>query len=217
MDDGVPGTKSLSNAPQAELPSPPMIAGRHRRSWAWFGVTTLLLLATDLVTKWLAFERVAGEPIRLTRENAGLEGTIPNHPAIPLIPGVMSLKLTTNTGAVFGLGKGGQWVFVTVSVVASLLVCRFFYTSRPGARSFHVALGLVLAGALGNMYDRVRFNAVRDLLRLFPETQLWPWIFNVADAALMVGVGLIIVNVWWADRGEACSPVSCKPAATTTD
>jgi signal peptidase II len=72
----------------------------------------------------------------------------------------------------------------------------------------HFGLALILAGALGNLYDRIMYGAVRDMLYLFPgvklpfgitwpggNPELYPWIFNIADAALCVGVVLIILTM----------------------
>jgi len=192
-------------------------AGRHRASWILFLLVLLAVLATDLVSKTLAFELVAPSPVRLTDSVRLGASPIPPHEAIPLIPSILSLKLTLNTGAIFGLGKGRQWFFIAVSMVAVLVLIRVFWVSRAQARVIHVALAMILAGAIGNLYDRVRFNAVRDLLWLFPEVklpfgwrwsggstgdQLYPWIFNVADAGLVVGVVLMLVVMWSAGPRE---------------
>lgn len=176
-----------------------------------------MVLTTDLVTKTLAFELVATSPVRLTDSVRLGFSPIPPHNAIPLLPSILSLKLTLNTGAIFGLGKGHQWFFIVVSMVAVLVLIRVFWMSHAQARVVHVALAMILAGAMGNLYDRIRFNAVRDLLWLFPEVklpfgwrwsdgptgdQLYPWIFNVADAALVVGVVLMLVMMWSAGPHE---------------
>jgi len=176
--------------------------GGHRFSVIVLLATAVSMLGADLLTKHLAFERVAGRPVVLSRENAGQYWLIPDHDPIAIIPGLLSLKLTANTGAVFGLGKGGQWVFIVVSILAMTVIGHVFWRSKPSAWLMHVALGLILAGALGNLYDRVRFNAVRDLLWLLPGTGLWPWIFNVADVLLLVGVAMLVVQTWQSGRPE---------------
>ena len=182
-------THSLSSIP----------AHRRRSAGVVFVAVLVLTAAGDLVSKSLAFRYVAGEPVVLTRANAVDHRVIPGHEPVPIVPGVLSLQLTTNSGAVFGLGKGGQYVFIVVSLIAIAVIVRVFLRSRADATLFHVCLALVLGGAVGNLYDRIRFNAVRDLLLLLPDTKLWPWLFNVADAALMVGVGVIIVITWKSD------------------
>jgi len=111
---------------------------------------------------------------------------------------------------VFGLGRGAQWLFVLISLVAIAIVLISFARSQARNRWLHIALALILAGALGNLYDRLRFCAVRDMLYLFPDVRLpfgwawpgtglrdvYPWIFNIADVALVCGVLLVLALSW---------------------
>jgi len=138
---------------------------------------------------------------------------IPYHTGRLVVPKVLRLRLMLNTGAVFGIGKNQQMLFAIVSVVAVGVIGFVFVRSPAGARWLHACLGLILAGALGNLYDRMRYNAVRDMFELFPDVDLpfglswpggarglYPWIFNIADVALVVGVGVMLVLMWSADR-----------------
>ncbi len=191
---------------------------------------TLIVLGVDLVVKWQAFEHVAPLPLRLgpnaevfvyhpvePGQSQWLEvqplipgepaSAIPTHVPTPVIPGVLNLQLTLNQGAVFGIGQGLRWIFIVVSIAAVGVVTYLFAQSVAGAWLLHLALGLILAGALGNLYDRLRFGAVRDMFLLFPEMRLWPYIWNIADASLMLGVGLVLVQ---SIRGENV------PAETST-
>ena len=183
-------------------------AGRSRQAIALFVVATVLVLAADQVIKFWSFATVAGQPVQLDGVNSH-HSVIPPHDAVDVLPGVLTLKLTLNTGAVFGLGKGGRWIFIAVSLLATGIILRIFWRSSAKARSMHLALALILAGALGNLYDRMMYAAVRDMFWMLPnvdlpfglnwpsgETRIWPWIFNLADVALMVGVGMIIVLTW---------------------
>lgn len=168
-----------------------MPAYRCPRAIALFLVVTAVVLAADLGLKAWAFHHVAGEPIVL---GPPAETHIPAHEPIVVIPGLLNLRLTTNTGAVFGLGQGGRVVFIAVSVVAVGVIGALFARGRASAWFQHVMLALILAGALGNLYDRALYAQVRDMLHLFPTTRLWPWIFNLADAALMVGVAGVVLT-----------------------
>lgn len=175
-------------------------AGMSRRAVALFVMVAAVVLVADLGLKYLSFTHVAGRPV----EDVSKAAEDPRfwvdrypHEPVEVVPGVLSLRLTTNTGAVFGLGAGNQWLFILVSIVACGLIVFIFARSRPEAWLMHVGLALILAGALGNLYDRMRYAAVRDMLWLLPETGLWPWIFNLADAALMVGVFTVIALTWW--------------------
>lgn len=191
-------------------PAPLRRAGGHAGSITLFLAVTLAVLAADLTLKEVAFRTVAGVPVVLDPQHPETPH-IPPHEPIQVIPGVLSLRLTTNTGAVFGLGKGGRWVFIAVSILAVLVITRIFWRSPAGAWGLHLALALILAGALGNLYDRFMFSSVRDMLHLFPGATLpfgwtwpgphgsdvlYPWIFNLADAALVLGVLGVLVITW---------------------
>jgi len=188
-------------------PAPPKpaapTAARSPRAIAVFLGVIIFFVAADLILKYWAFENVAGRPVVLTEQvvddHDGFWRQYPHEPIV-VVPRVLNLQLTTNTGAVFGLGKGGRVFFIAVSVVATVVIGYMFVRSRADAWVLHVALGLILAGALGNLYDRTVYRAVRDMLHMLPTTRLWPWIFNLADAVLMVGVGLVLVLTFISDR-----------------
>lgn len=197
----------------------PRRAGHHPRAWTVILITALVLLAADLASKTLAFQHVAGEAVPLGRDASGRLPAVPAHEPVPLVPGILSLHLTANEGAVFGLGQGGRWIFICLSVAAIGVIGLVFWRSRPGAVLLHLALGAVLAGALGNLYDRVRFAAVRDMLWLFPGVKLpfgwrwpggsddlYPWIFNIADVALLIGVGLLALIMLRGERHAETEP-----------
>ncbi len=190
-------------------------AGRHPPSWTLLITATVVVLAADLISKSVSFTHVAGQPVHVTRDNASMQGIIPDHPPINVVPHVLAFQLTLNTGAVFGLGQGAQWLFMLISVVAAAVITYVFWTSRAGAIGTHVALALILAGAIGNLHDRIRFNAVRDMLLLFPGVRLpfgwrwpgdsdlvYPWIFNIADVSLLAGVAIMFVVVARTSRPE---------------
>jgi len=122
----------------------------------------------------------------------------------PVVDGWLSFTLSYNTGALFGIGKGFKIVFVLASVAAFGFVLYLFGQYSRSRKSLHCALGMIMAGALGNVYDRLSFGKVRDFIK-FDMTvgtfELWPWVFNVADMLLVVGVGLLLINFWF-DRRE---------------
>lgn len=193
------------------------LAARSGRAIALFASIVVAVIVGDLALKYLAFRHVAGVPVVVDEQDPNLVVDPTDllrrpvyHDPITVVPGVLALRLTTNTGAVFGIGKGGKWFFVGVSAVAVGVMLWFFLRSPASAWVMHAALALTLAGALGNLYDRLRYNAVRDMLHLFPTTNLWPWIFNLADAALVVGVSLLVVVTWWHDVRQRR-----RPAPTT--
>ncbi|MBU1670905.1 MAG: signal peptidase II [Actinobacteria bacterium] len=110
--------------------------------------------------------------------------------SVTVIPRVLDLTHTTNTGAAFGLlqGSSGLVVMFALLVVTTLLVW-FFWTREGRHLLMFVGLGLVVGGALGNLVDRLFRGRVID----FIDFKWWP-VFNVADIAIVVGVGLIVLR-----------------------
>src|SRR5262249_16866838 len=117
--------------------------------------------------------------------------------AVALTP-FLELKFTWNRGISYGLfqqGDGfGRWLLVALSGVA--LVVIGFWLARARSAWTVIALGLIAGGAFGNALDRARLGAVADFLHLHGGSIGWldfPYIFNVADAGITVGVVILLV------------------------
>jgi signal peptidase II len=123
---------------------------------------------------------------------------------------------TVNQGALFGLGNGGEGganlIFTVISLVAAVGII-YWSTRRATARDWLLcaSLGLILAGTVGNLYDRVIFNGVRDFLHFYLID--WP-VFNVADSSLVCGAFLLLGHAFFG-RGEA-EPAPAAEAAQAT-
>lgn len=178
----------------------PRCAGRYWPAIAVFLGVCLTVLAADQTLKYVSFQMLSGGQIVHDPGHPEAPLLVREHPPVTVIPHILSLKLTANPGAVFGIGAGQRWLFVIISLIATVVVLAVFYRSKPRAWLNHVALGLILAGALGNLYDRIVFAAVRDMLWLLPGTGLWPWVFNIADVSLLTGVGLMLLVIWDSER-----------------
>ena len=202
---------------------PVLRAFRSRCAIARMLIVALVLLGADLALKHFAFEHVAGQPVDIGSHGVNSVSAIPYHNARTVIPGVLSLRLTLNQGAVFGLGQGYRWVFVVISMIALIVIGTVFCRSRATDRLLHIGLAMVLSGALGNLYDRISYAMVRDMLYLFPEVELpfgwswpsgdrglYPWIFNIADVALLAGMAVLFAHVIRAE-------VRAKRAGNTMD
>jgi signal peptidase II len=130
-------------------------------------VFALVGLAIDQITKAIALSTLTpGEPVTV-------------------LPGILDLSLVKNTGAAFSMGQGAQWLFVTLAVlVVALLVVEVVLDKKITLP--HIALqGMVAAGALGNLIDRVVHGWVVDF---FDPTFVNFAVFNVADIFLTVGI-----------------------------
>lgn len=112
----------------------------------------------------------------------------------PFLPGVQ-LVHTRNSGVAFGL-LGGAQVYVTVALALVVMLVLLRFARRAGDGPVWLPTGMVLGGALGNVIDRLRFGFVTDFVKL---PLGWPP-FNLADAAITIGVLLLAVIV--ASAGE---------------
>jgi signal peptidase II len=123
-----------------------------------------------------------------------------------LIPGLIDLTAVTNQGAVFGVGQGKRTLFVAVSVGAIAFILYLF--AQSGRQPiYQILLGMLLAGVLGNLYDRIHFSYVRDMIHGLPHwPKLFPYIFNVADSFLCTGVALMILYSLLTDPKPASGP-----------
>lgn len=181
-------------------------------------LVTVLGLVADLASKDLAFARVASIPAEVQREDVLLGGPlsrlIPPHEPVVVVPKLLEFTLVLNPGAVFGMGAGKRWFFVTFTGAAIAFAFWMFAswtTSRD--RWAHAAVGLLLAGGLGNLYDRLRFACVRDFIHPLPRVELpfgwsypwgtgaaarevWPYVSNVADLLLIIGIAALVVHTW---------------------
>ena len=147
---------------------------------ARFLVTAAVGLATDLWVKAYAFEALA------------------DHHTVKVIDGYLHIQITVNRGAVFGLGPGHRGLFVVVSLGA-IVFLSYLFAQSGGRRFYQLVLGLLLAGVLGNLYDRVVFGYVRDMIFALPRwPHVFPYIFNVADILLCTGVGLLLLQMVFA-------------------
>ena len=108
-----------------------------------------------------------------------------------------------NEGAAFSFlaNAGGwqKWFFTTISAVASVFIL-FLLKKHHEQTLFSLGLSLVLGGALGNLYDRVTLGYVVDFLSFHLNGYFWP-AFNVADSAISIGVGLLLIDSLIAKEG----------------
>ncbi len=205
-------------------------ARRSVRAWGLLIAVLVIGLAADLVSKEWAFRTVAGEPVALSYEPV-VDGSfsIPWHPGVQAIPpDLLDFRLVLNRGAVFGIGQGRRFAFVAFTMIAiGVAIAVFGWWTRSRSWIAHLAIGLILAGGLGNLYDRVAVGAVRDFLHMLPRrelplgiswpggsTEVFPWVFNVADVELLAGMALLLIHVQLMDRRERRLAVSPSQVAS---
>jgi len=114
-----------------------------------------------------------------------------------VIPGVLwFVKQSPNTRGVFGMGPQAPFFYAAAALVGLLLIL-YFLLHTPEEHLWPIcALGLIAGGAVGNLVDRLAFGAVRDFIRMV----YWPFAYNVADAAICMGVAILLVDVFMAEE-----------------
>jgi signal peptidase II len=128
---------------------------------------------------------------RLTKVLA--ENHLATRPPIRIIPGVLHLRFTTNSGGAFGLFPDQPWVFFGATVAVCLVIV-LVASPRLTATVTAIGLGLILGGALGNLTDRIiRGPGVSGEVVDFIDLQIWP-VFNVADSAIVVGAAVVLLS-----------------------
>ncbi len=177
-----------------------------KKHWPYL-LLSAVLLTIDLVSKDVVFRAINGYA-----ENPY------DWKSIEVIPQLFDLSVVWNPGATFGLGAGmGGWL-IAFNVVAMAVILVVALRSDPARRVKTGSLFLILAGAIGNLYDRIAFGKVRDFLDFYVG-DWWPWLrdelrdlrgpggehywpFNIADACIVVGVITLAVILWREDPGK---------------
>jgi signal peptidase II len=118
---------------------------------------------------------------------------------LPVVPNIFHLTLVCNTGAAFGIFKGGILFFIlaSVSCICAIIILTYrgdlflkIFSLDPSDRIVRLCLGLVLGGACGNLIDRLRYSCVIDFL----DFRIWP-VFNLADSAISIGGALLFYRI----------------------
>ncbi|MDD4914805.1 MAG: signal peptidase II [Methylococcales bacterium] len=143
--------------------------------WLWISLLTLLL---DQASKLL------------------VDSSMRLYESIPLSP-FFNLTYVHNTGAAFSLlseaGGWQRWLFAALAIIMSSVIGVWLWRLKPHETRMAIALSLVLGGAVGNLIDRIAYGYVIDFLDVYYRTWHWP-AFNVADSAICIGVGLMILD-----------------------
>jgi signal peptidase II len=121
------------------------------------------------------------------------ERSLAGRPPVTVIPGVLQLNYTTNSGGAFGLGQSAPWVFAAATIVVAAAIVASSFRLRNALAA--VSLGLILGGAFGNLTDRaVRGDGLLSGRVVdFIDFHVWP-VFNLADSAIVIGALLLAVG-----------------------
>ena len=145
--------------------------------WAAYGLAAFVILADQLSKYWILY--VYDLPTRLSTP----------------IAGPFSLTMVWNRGVSFGLFRADadlvRWILTLFSICVAVALA--IWVRKAHRPLLGVGLGLVIGGAIGNAIDRIRFGAVVDFLD-FQRLGFFPWVFNVADSAITIGVVFLLLD-----------------------
>ncbi len=145
-------------------------------------VILVILVGLDQWTKWAIVK------------------SIPLGESLEVVPGFFELTHVRNTGAAFSSFDGiGMWFFIVLTILALGVMIYYFFKSDNSKIDF--ALALIMAGALGNLIDRIQFGYVRDFFLFYIFGSPFA-VFNVADVCITLGFILLFVALFWQDRKE---------------
>lgn len=166
--------------------------------WLWL---TLFIFIVDLGTK------------------AAVSQNFSLYEVLPIIPGWFNLTLAHNSGAAFSFlaNESGwqRWFFAAIALVVSVVIFFWIQRLKIHERWLAISLALVLGGALGNLWDRLTMGYVVDFLDFYyqssPQSRAMHWpAFNVADMAISIGAGMLILDAFFSKEPSA----SKKPSAS---
>jgi signal peptidase II len=126
--------------------------------------------------------------------------------AITVIPGVFRLTHVLNTGAAFSLFENSSPIVVRnsligFSIIAVIIVLAMLWRAGRPLSLTGIALALILGGAIGNLYDRLRFSHVVDFLEVHIVHYHWPD-FNIADSCIVIGACLLLIEIFRPQSGN---------------
>jgi len=127
-----------------------------------------------------------------------IDGSMKLYQSIPVVDGLFSITYLRNRGAAFSFLAEASWrlpFFMLATVIAVIAILVAFGKLRNDQRFAAVSLTLILAGAVGNLIDRVRMGEVIDFLDVYWRNHHWP-AFNVADSAICVGVAMLALDMF---------------------
>ena len=190
--------------PQAVVIAPPA----PRPNYVFLGVVSLISLALDL-----------GSKVWAKRLLEDAKSFADRH--IEVIPGFLSLTFAKNKGGAWGLLQDEPEAvrrpfFFSISLLAVIFIVSLYRRLTPDQTALKWGLPLVLGGALGNLVNRIQYNYVVDFIDVYAkwggENHHWPT-FNVADVAIVAGVGLMAIDMFTSRKPKAVAPAASAEEA----
>ena len=138
-------------------------------------ITAAVVILADQLTKYLAVSALAPDK------------------SVDVIKGIFRFTYVENRGAAFGSFADNRWVFLILSTALILAIAGYVVWKRPKGLLECLSMGMLIGGGIGNMIDRIALGYVVDFLDFCAFPNLWMWVFNVADAFVCIGTGLLVI------------------------
>lgn len=146
----------------------------HRKKHVWCSVMIILIAAFDQVTKLIATKYLS-------------DGT-----AVPFIKGVVQFRYALNEGMAFSLFSGARWIFVVLTAGLCIGALWYLFSNRCKSLWLYWSIGVIIAGGIGNLIDRVLYGYVVDFIEpVFVNFA----VFNIADCAVTLGAASLITHL----------------------
>ncbi|HSY46030.1 MAG TPA: signal peptidase II [Steroidobacteraceae bacterium] len=185
------GAAPAGAAPAEAAPAPPVRVRWSASGWRWLPLTAAVIVADQLVKAWIIHHLTLFERVRV-------------------LP-VLDIILTYNSGAAFSFLAGAsgwqRWAFVLLALGVSVVLIAWL--RRLSARTHALlacGLALIVGGALGNMLDRLTLARVVDFIHVHWGAAYFP-AFNLADSAITIGAGVLLLDAWREARATRRSQV----------
>lgn len=196
-----------------------LAAKAARAKWILFAVVSVLSLIADQATKIWARAELPVEPrIRgMSAADCDVPASMITHDClgvpVTVVENFWDWRLSMNPGSAFGLfssqGQAGRIFLSVVGVLAVGGMIWMLKKARTDQKILHWALALVAGGAVGNLIDRIYYGVVTDFVLWHYHKKEWP-VFNVADVVLVVGVGLMFIDIHKEGKREKAKRLSRK-------
>lgn len=203
-----------------EAPAAPAESGSTRAKWTIFAIVSFLSLFADQATKIWAR---ASLPVQGHGSGPGGVCVVPDDiitrhcggVAVNVIDGFWENTLSMNPGSAFGMFGGQSFARIMLSVIgvgAVIGMVWMLHKARRDQKVLHWALAFVAGGAVGNLIDRMYYGVVTDFMSWDLKFMRWPT-FNVADIVLVIGVGLMFIDIQKEGKREKALKKAAKEAA----
>jgi signal peptidase II len=214
-------SKPESDSTRRDDGAPTPLPTATTRQWIFLAVVAIATAALDLGSKEWATRRLSRpswSPAPVCVVPRGMRAAPPQHRPtreIPIVRGYFDFQYAENCGGAFSFLQGSRpglrrpfFIFVTLAAIAFVL--SLYRRLEPGQWPTRWALPLVLGGAIGNLVDRIRLGYVVDFIHVHARDKWHYPTFNVADIAIVVGVGLMLLE--WV-LGRRAAPRTKQPSA----